>query len=213
MARSLEIPAVVEAGSAREPADGVTLIVDGRTGRVIVDPDAGTIAEYASAADMKALPGCLRRSPAETKDGVRLLANVDQLEEMRDALRYGAEGISDGTEFLFLNRHDRPRGGAARRLRAHPPPCAVLGDDSHPGHRRREGADGPENRTKPTRLASAACACRITGRTCWHAAWRSARARTEAEDPLPMVSSPAESSTRGRFETPSANCARAGVRP
>jgi phosphotransferase system enzyme I (PtsI) len=48
MARSLEIPAVVVTGSelARELADGVTVIVDGRTGRVIVDPDPSTIAEY-----------------------------------------------------------------------------------------------------------------------------------------------------------------------
>jgi len=117
MARSLEIPAVVSAGSelARELADGVTLIVDGRTGRVIVDPDPSTIAEYRKQlADLKALSRELMRYvdlPAETKDGfaVKLLANVDQLEETRDALRYGAEGIGlYRTEFLFLNRHDLP---------------------------------------------------------------------------------------------------------
>jgi phosphotransferase system enzyme I (PtsI) len=40
---------------------------------------------------------------------VRLLANVDQIDEARDALRYGAEGIGlYRTEFLFLNRHDLP---------------------------------------------------------------------------------------------------------
>jgi len=117
MARSLEIPAVVGTGAelARELADGVTLILDGRTGRVIVDPDATTIAEYEKQlADLQALSRELMRYvdlPAETKDGVamRLLANVDQLEEARDALRYGAEGIGlYRTEFLFLNRHDLP---------------------------------------------------------------------------------------------------------
>ena len=48
MARSLEIPAVVGAGEdlVRELADGVTLILDGRTGLILVDPDALTIAEY-----------------------------------------------------------------------------------------------------------------------------------------------------------------------
>jgi phosphotransferase system enzyme I (PtsI) len=111
MARSLEIPAVVGAGSelARELADGVTLIVDGRTGRVIVDPDPSTIAEY-----------------------LKLLANVDQLEEARDALRYGAEGIGlYRTEFLFLNRHDLPgeeeqREAYARILAAVAPYSATI---------------------------------------------------------------------------------------
>jgi phosphotransferase system enzyme I (PtsI) len=117
MARSLEIPAVVSAGSElmRKLADGVLLIVDGRTGRVLVDPDASTVAEYQKElADLRALSRELLRFvdlPAETKDGVlvRLLANVDQLEEARDALRYGAEGIGlYRTEFLFLNRRDLP---------------------------------------------------------------------------------------------------------
>ncbi|MGH2898901.1 MAG: phosphoenolpyruvate--protein phosphotransferase, partial [Solirubrobacteraceae bacterium] len=117
MARSLEIPAVVGVGDelARELADGVTLVVDGRTGRVLVDPDESTIAEYRKqVADLAAVTRELMRFvdlPAETKDGVavRLLANVDQIDEARDALRYGAEGIGlYRTEFLFLNRHDLP---------------------------------------------------------------------------------------------------------
>lgn len=117
MARSLEIPAVVGVGDelARELADGVTLVVDGRTGRVLVDPDESTIAEYRKqVADLAAVSRELMRFvdlPAETKDGVavRLLANVDQIDEARDALRYGAEGIGlYRTEFLFLNRHDLP---------------------------------------------------------------------------------------------------------
>jgi phosphotransferase system enzyme I (PtsI) len=117
MARSLEIPAVVGVGDelARELTDGVMLVVDGRTGRVLVDPDESTIAEYRKqVADLAAVSRELMRFvdlPAETKDGVavRLLANVDQIDEARDALRYGAEGIGlYRTEFLFLNRHDLP---------------------------------------------------------------------------------------------------------
>ena len=140
MARSLEIPAVVAVGAelVRELADGVTLILDGRTGRVIVDPDPTTIAEYQKQlADLKALSRELFRYvdlPAETKDGVAmsLLANVDQLEEARDALRYGAEGIGlYRTEFLFLNRHDLPGedeqcGAYARILAAVSPYTATI---------------------------------------------------------------------------------------
>ncbi|MEX2208059.1 MAG: phosphoenolpyruvate--protein phosphotransferase [Myxococcota bacterium] len=117
MARSLAIPAVVGVGGelVRELSDGVTLVLDGRTGRVLVDPDANTIAEYRKQiADLLVVSRELMRFvdlPAETKDGVavRLLANVDQIDEAREALRYGAEGIGlYRTEFLFLNRHDLP---------------------------------------------------------------------------------------------------------
>jgi phosphotransferase system enzyme I (PtsI) len=117
MARSLEIPAVVGVGEelVQELADGTTLVLDGRTGRVLVDPDASTIAEYRKQlADLEQGSRELLRYvdlPAETKDGVfmALLANVDQVEEARLALRHGAEGIGlYRTEFLFLNRHDLP---------------------------------------------------------------------------------------------------------
>jgi phosphotransferase system enzyme I (PtsI) len=117
MARSLAIPAVVGVGGelVRELSDGVTLVLDGRTGRVLVDPDQNTIAEYRKQiADLLVVSRELMRFvdlPAETKDGVavRLLANVDQIDEAREALRYGAEGIGlYRTEFLFLNRHDLP---------------------------------------------------------------------------------------------------------
>jgi phosphotransferase system enzyme I (PtsI) len=117
MARSLEIPAVVgtEGGWVEGLVDGTALILDGRSGRVIVDPDTQTIAEYTERrADQQVLERRLLRYaplPAETRDGVfmRMLANVDQAEEIPDALRYGAEGIGlYRTEFLFLNRTDLP---------------------------------------------------------------------------------------------------------
>ncbi len=127
MARSLEIPAVVGAGEdlVRELADGVTLILDGRTGLILVDPDATTIAEYRKRIADLAVRSRERMRfvdlPAETKDGVamRLLANVDQIDEAREALRYGAEGIGlYRTEFLFLNRHDLPREDEQREAYA-----------------------------------------------------------------------------------------------
>lgn len=117
MARSLEIPAVVGAGGGlvREIADGDLLIVDGHRGRVLVDPDPATVAEYRKRlADLQALSRRLLRYvdlPAETRDGVsvRMLANVDLSAEIPDALRYGAEGIGlYRTEFLFMNRRDIP---------------------------------------------------------------------------------------------------------
>ncbi len=116
MARSLEIPCVVGVGGlVRELEDGVTLIVDGGTGRVLVAPDAASIREYEKRSSQRSelAQRMLRFAslPAETLDGIRvgMLANVDQQEEIPDALRYGAEGIGlFRTEYLFMNRSDLP---------------------------------------------------------------------------------------------------------
>ncbi|NRA02251.1 MAG: phosphoenolpyruvate--protein phosphotransferase [Myxococcales bacterium] len=117
IARSLEIPAVVGAGVglARSVADGLTVVLDGRSGRVLIDPEPDSIAEYEKRrADQAALLEQLLRYvhlPAETRDGfeLRLLANVDLMEEIPSALRYGAQGIGlYRTEFMFMNRSDLP---------------------------------------------------------------------------------------------------------
>ncbi len=117
IARSLEIPAVVGAGVglARSIADGVTVVLDGRSGRVLIDAEPSTIAEYEKhRADQAALLKQLLRYvhlPAETRDGfeVQLLANIDLMEEIPSALRYGAQGIGlYRTEFMFMNRSDLP---------------------------------------------------------------------------------------------------------
>ncbi len=117
IARSLEIPSVVGVGTGLVHAlsDGVSLIVDGHAGRVLIDPSPATIAAYEARRDQLVMfqRQLLRYTdlPAETKDGVivRMLANVDKVEEIPDALHYGAEGIGlYRTEFLFMNRPDLP---------------------------------------------------------------------------------------------------------
>ncbi len=116
MARTLEIPAVVGVGDVvAELSDGMTLILDGRNGRIHVDPAPEIVAEYQKQlSDYRALARDLLRYvdlPAETRDGLKvgMLANIDQIGEISDALRYGAEGIGlYRTEFLFMNRRDLP---------------------------------------------------------------------------------------------------------
>jgi phosphotransferase system enzyme I (PtsI) len=117
IARSIEISAVVGVGSGlvRNVVDGTQVIVDGNAGRVLIDPDQETIERYKERrAQLESFEKQLLRYvklPAETRDGVhiRLLANVDQLEEVPDTLRYGAEGIGlYRTEFLFMNRTEVP---------------------------------------------------------------------------------------------------------
>lgn len=117
IARSFQIPAVVAAGGdlVRTIQDGALLVVDGRTGQVLIDPDPAMVAEYEKRqSDFEARTRDYLRYvdlPAETRDGVeiRLLANVDMRDEIPYAVRCGAQGIGlYRTEFLFMNRPDLP---------------------------------------------------------------------------------------------------------
>jgi phosphotransferase system enzyme I (PtsI) len=117
MARSLEIPAVVGIGSGLlgEVPDGAMLAVDGRTGRVRIEPAPEVLDEFKQRRlQFEAMARQLLRYaelPAETQDGERIAlhANIELREEIPDCVRYGAEGIGlYRTEFLFLNREDLP---------------------------------------------------------------------------------------------------------
>lgn len=116
MARSMGIPAVlgVPAVNARIRS-GVCLIVDGEAGRIVVDPDPETLAEYRRRAEargrLERQLARLRALPAITTDGVRiaLLANLELPRDLDTADQGGAEGIGLlRTEFLFMNRPDLP---------------------------------------------------------------------------------------------------------
>jgi len=116
IAQSLEIPAVVGLDNATlEIGSGETIIVDGLTGRVILNPDAQTLKKYearkkefetfrAEVAQGSALP-------AVTTDGhaQRIYANIELPEEVSLALKYGADGIGlYRTEFLYLRLRHLP---------------------------------------------------------------------------------------------------------
>jgi phosphotransferase system enzyme I (PtsI) len=112
LSRSMEIPAVV--GLERittEVADGDALIVDGRTGLVIVSPDEETFRDYLrdkqyyEYRERELLK--LRDLPAETLDRyrIRLKGNVEFAEEIPSIRKHGGEGVGlYRTEMLFLNR-------------------------------------------------------------------------------------------------------------
>jgi len=127
LARSLSIPAVVGvAGATAAVGDGDTLIVDGTHGVVIADPDAATIEEWrrrhVTEEERKAHLEALRALPAETTDGhwLELAMNIGTLQDIRDGLRYGAEGIGlFRTEFLFLNREGPPTEDEQYEVYAH----------------------------------------------------------------------------------------------
>ncbi len=109
LARSLGVPAVVGLHdiSVRVPP-GVSVIVDGATGEVIVDPEPAVRleAERRSRESRVTVPGTPPADgPVQTKDGVRvtLQANIERSDDVAAALTAGAEGIGlYRSEFMLV---------------------------------------------------------------------------------------------------------------
>ncbi|ADG40982.1 MULTISPECIES: phosphoenolpyruvate--protein phosphotransferase [Leuconostoc] len=116
MARTLEIPAVVGSEVAtQEVAAGVTVIVDGLTGDVIVDPDADTLAVYQQkAADylaQRAEWALLKDQQSVSADGKNFVlgANIGSPKDMDAVLENGSEGVGlYRTEFLYMESDHLP---------------------------------------------------------------------------------------------------------
>lgn len=110
LARSLGIPAVValrEAAEAVQP--GMTVIVDGIHGRVILDPQQDELEYYTRLRDkyseMEAAIARNASDPAVTADGrpVELAGNIEFSQEADQVRKYGGRGIGlFRTEFLRL---------------------------------------------------------------------------------------------------------------
>jgi phosphotransferase system enzyme I (PtsI) len=116
LARSLGIPAVMALHQARNLIrDHEWVIVDGREGVVIVDPDETVLEEYrAKQAKWRQATEKLKKlksSRAITQDGVvvDLHANIELKDDIQAVKEVGAQGIGlFRSEFLFLNRDDLP---------------------------------------------------------------------------------------------------------
>ena len=111
LAKNYGIPAVFALENITSlVTQGSTIIVDGTTGEVTIDPDEETIkncneAIAAEIAHQKALKVFRNRS-AVTKDGtiLKIYANIGTPEEAELALKEGADGIGlFRTEFLFMS--------------------------------------------------------------------------------------------------------------
>ena len=106
LARSLGIPAIVAARGALEIAEGTTVLVDGTTGKLEINPSAELIAAVAAQPALAEFGGA-----GATKDGhaVQLLANVGSPESVAAAVEAKAEGVGlFRTEFCFLDRETAP---------------------------------------------------------------------------------------------------------
>jgi phosphoenolpyruvate-protein phosphotransferase (PTS system enzyme I) len=112
IAKSLFLPAVIGVPRVTKIIDNDEMvIVDGYEGTLIVNPTQAMIAEYQSRVirheeqERRLLEN--RDLAAVTKDDRRitLQANIELVEELKDAIRFGAEGIGlYRSEFLYISK-------------------------------------------------------------------------------------------------------------
>jgi phosphotransferase system enzyme I (PtsI) len=116
LARSLEIPAVVGLGDVtRKAAEGQRAILDGRIGRVVLDPGPEDEERFAvrrrQFTSWEADIGVIASLESVTADGqyVELRANLDLPAEAPQARAHGAVGVGlMRTEFLVVGRNTMP---------------------------------------------------------------------------------------------------------
>lgn len=116
VARSLRLPAVVGLhGSSKYISDDDMLIVDGKRGIIIINPNDVVLRQYKKIQRRirereKDLVRLTNRS-SKTIDGqrIQLLANIESANDLRDVKRVKASGVGlYRTEYLYMNRESAP---------------------------------------------------------------------------------------------------------
>jgi len=116
LARSMEIPAVVGLGEvSRLAVDGQEAILDGRIGRIVLDPGSGEKESFSRRqrrlSEWEEEIGLIAALESVTRDGqfVELRANLDLPGEAGHAREHGAVGVGlFRTEFLVVGRNTMP---------------------------------------------------------------------------------------------------------
>jgi len=116
VARSLKLPAVVGLhGATRYINDDDLLVVDGKRGIILINPDEKVLRQYRGMQrrirEREKDLQTLIKKPSKTTNGqrIKLLANIESSIELREVKRVNAEGIGlFRTEYLFMNRHSAP---------------------------------------------------------------------------------------------------------
>ncbi len=116
LARSLAIPAIVGLRHLQPYIKSTdTLIVDGFSGTVLIDPDETLLRYYRmrqrEEKRYRTALNKIKHAPTQTLDGIpiSLQANIEFPEDMVAVRRVGGEGVGlYRTEFLFMNRNAPP---------------------------------------------------------------------------------------------------------
>ncbi len=163
LARALEIPAVIGIVDAPESVKaGSLVIVDGSSGRVIVDPTRETCKRYVKAQQRLAarrakLLRVTKGKPACTRDNVNVMlsANIELPLEIEHSLNVNAQGIGlYRTEYLFIDRDSLPDeeeqyeayAAVARAMQPHPVVLRTIdvGGDKFVSHLQTLKEDNPQ---------------------------------------------------------------------
>lgn len=110
LARSLHIPAIVGLHDASQRiAAGTPVILDGRSGELVVEPTPAQIEDARGRTEPRLKPRAVSVSsgPVSTKDGltVRLEANIELIEDLPTLHEHGAEGVGlYRSEFMLSGR-------------------------------------------------------------------------------------------------------------
>ncbi|WP_426565976.1 phosphoenolpyruvate--protein phosphotransferase [Angustibacter sp. McL0619] len=116
LARARDIPLVVSAGrDVLSVPEGTTIVLDGSSGEVHVDPSPAQLDRFRrraqELAERRSRELALAEQPALSRDGTAfaVLANVGSVADARASLSAGADGAGlVRTEFLFLGRGAAP---------------------------------------------------------------------------------------------------------
>ena len=116
MSRTLRIPAVVGTNNiTTNVQNGQLIVVDGLSGRVVVDPTDAQVDDYRRKAagfdERTAEWARLVDAPSISKDGQRfaITANIGTPDDVNDVIKQGAEGIGlFRSEFLYMNSDHLP---------------------------------------------------------------------------------------------------------
>lgn len=111
VARGLGIPAIVGCKDVMQIPSGSEVVVDGRSGTLILDPSVEEIEQFFAAEESMQARAASVSGPGRLADGtaVTLLANAGNLQDAKSAREVGADGIGlFRTELLFLNRESEP---------------------------------------------------------------------------------------------------------
>lgn len=122
LARNYGIPTVLGLEDiSKKVRNGDTVIIDGKSAEVLINPDSGTISEYKQKIREEYQRSVSLRAflnkPAVTKDGTefKLYANIGTPEEAEIAKAEGADGIGlFRTEFLYMAQNGASLNAAAR---------------------------------------------------------------------------------------------------
>ncbi len=116
VARTLGVPSVVGAeGATRHAASGDAVILDGNSGKVIINPNQRQLEQYQEYQrqyrQYSEQVAMFTHLAAETEDGLRLKveANIEMAEEAAQAVEFGSGGIGlFRSEYYYLSRNTLP---------------------------------------------------------------------------------------------------------